>query len=129
MCLSPLYPPCDFRVLCIALFLSHCLTCLIWACQGISVVRLVHAVYNIQSRHTRLRPTLSRSDPTCVATRLSFRPRFTQNTVNRSLLDQLTLSGHLIQDPPLLATFMCSRAGACAMPCRVHDGSTRMHTS
>jgi hypothetical protein len=25
------------------------------------------------------RPTLPRSDPTCVATRLSFRPRFAQN--------------------------------------------------
>jgi hypothetical protein len=43
--------------------------------------------------------------------------------------DQLTLSGHLIQDPPLLTTFVCSHAGACVMPCRVHDGPTRMHTS
>jgi hypothetical protein len=45
VCLSPLHLPCDFRVLCIALFLSHCLACLIWACRGISVVRLVHAVW------------------------------------------------------------------------------------
>jgi hypothetical protein len=35
--------------------------------------------YNIQSRHTRPRPTLPRSGPTCVATRLSFCPRFAQN--------------------------------------------------
>jgi hypothetical protein len=35
---------------------------------------------NIQSRHTRLRPTLPRSGPTCVATCLSFRPRFAQNS-------------------------------------------------
>jgi hypothetical protein len=46
-------------------------------------VDFVHAPvghrYNIQSRHTRPRPTLPRSGPTCVATRLSFRPRFAQN--------------------------------------------------
>jgi hypothetical protein len=47
----------------------------------------------------------------------------------RRMPDRLTLSGHLIQDPPLLATFVCSHAGACAMPWRVHDGPTRMHTS
>jgi hypothetical protein len=34
--------------------------------------------------------------------------------------DWLTLSGHLIQDPLLLATLVCSHAGSCAMPCRVH---------
>jgi hypothetical protein len=34
---------------------------------------------NIQSRHTRPRLTLPRSGPTHVATRLNFRPRFTQN--------------------------------------------------
>jgi hypothetical protein len=38
-----------------------------------------YAFCNIQSRHTRPRPTLPRSGPTCVATRLSFRPRFAQN--------------------------------------------------
>jgi hypothetical protein len=46
-------------------------------------VDFVHAPvghrYNIQSRHTWPRPTLPRSGPTCVATRLSFRPRFAQN--------------------------------------------------
>jgi hypothetical protein len=47
----------------------------------------------------------------------------------RRIPDRLTLSRHLIQDPPLLATFVCFRASACVMPCRVHDGPTRMHTS
>jgi hypothetical protein len=31
--------------------------------------------------------------------------------------DWLTHSGHLIQDPLLLATLVCSHADACAMPC------------
>jgi hypothetical protein len=37
--------PVIFECFCVALFLSHCLACLIWACRGISAVRLVHAVW------------------------------------------------------------------------------------
>jgi hypothetical protein len=38
-----------------------------------------YGMCNIQSRHTWPRSTLPRSSPTCVAIRLSFHPRFTQN--------------------------------------------------
>jgi hypothetical protein len=44
-----------------------------------SRIRFLEEECNIQSRHTRSRPTLPRSGPTCVATRLSFHPRFAQN--------------------------------------------------
>jgi hypothetical protein len=46
---------------------------------AIVLARRIEGGCNLQSRHTRFRHTLSRSGPTCVATRLSFRPRFAQN--------------------------------------------------
>jgi hypothetical protein len=51
-----------------------------WCQRGIELIDESQPNHcNIQSRHIRPRPTLPRSGPTCVATRLSFRPRFAQN--------------------------------------------------